>query len=702
MKIGTRILVSSLVVASLIAMFGIKLFISRSNLDAHFRECERIGTLHGKFQSIAEKDSQFLANLVQVALSLSPEKLSVELPAEEDVFFSDREKEEATLLDKELVSPLKEYRNQQRLLLREAELLDGVLAKTPTAGDMASYSQKLLEKYEKLEKKRGEINELFVKAKSGFVQKNEQPGKMAADGLILLLVVLAPLVLGWYNRKKMLNSIQTATLFVESLETGTAGDHLPDSSDELGEVTSKIHSFSMGLKRFSEDMDSLILGLSTGELTKRLRVADQKGMWLDLSQKLNAALDRLSAPVREILTVVSLQSQGDFQVIKTPFQGDFEAIRKSVNGISESIRSVTEELVSVSAALANSNFQVGVSGEYHGKLEETKNSMNSMIKNIGTMINSIKDFAVIFCNSSSDIKGLTTALASKAESVGLQACTTEEISNSFNTMASTSEEISVNVSNILSTAEQMSQNMNMVAGAIEHVSNSIANVATSAKDASKISGEAMRMAGSATETMSSLGSAAREIGKVTEVIKRIAEQTNLLALNATIEAASAGEAGKGFAVVAHEIKELANQSAQAAEGIANKISGVQGNTADAVRAISDVSKIIKTIFESVGLISESVEQQTKSANDISVNASEAAKGTSHITVSIAEISKGTCDMSATIGQSAKKINQLANNIREVSENLVENTENIKKMNEATETLYAIAQELNLLMQTFKI
>ena len=62
------------------------------------------------------------------------------------------------------------------------------------------------------------------------------------------------------------------------------------------------------------------------------------------------------------------------------------------------------------------------------------------------------------------------------------------------------------------------------------------------------------------------------------MISDIAEQTNLLALNATIEAARAGEAGKGFAVVATEVKNLATQSARAAENIAQRITATQEQT----------------------------------------------------------------------------------------------------------------------------
>ena len=76
-----------------------------------------------------------------------------------------------------------------------------------------------------------------------------------------------------------------------------------------------------------------------------------------------------------------------------------------------------------------------------------------------------------------------------------------------------------------------------------------------------------------------LSAASREIGAIVQLITTIAEQTNLLALNATIEAARAGDAGKGFAVVATEVKDLAQETAQATSDITSRITAIQDMTA---------------------------------------------------------------------------------------------------------------------------
>lgn len=91
-----------------------------------------------------------------------------------------------------------------------------------------------------------------------------------------------------------------------------------------------------------------------------------------------------------------------------------------------------------------------------------------------------------------------------------------------------------------------------------------------------------------------LGSEVAALRPLIRVITSIARQISLLALNAQIEAARAGQAGLGFAVVAAEVKALSEQTADAANEIADSINAAVDKT---LRVGADVKSALENLSD---------------------------------------------------------------------------------------------------------
>jgi methyl-accepting chemotaxis protein len=123
-----------------------------------------------------------------------------------------------------------------------------------------------------------------------------------------------------------------------------------------------------------------------------------------------------------------------------------------------------------------------------------------------------------------------------------------------------------------------------------------------------------------------------------DLIRRISSQTNLLALNAAIEAARAGEHGRGFAVVAEEVRQLADESARAAEEVTrttaairkqmdgmttvmadgqNRVRGIEAVAEGAATALGEIANAVSQVEQAAGRVTAVAQQNREIAEELS-------------------------------------------------------------------------------------
>ena len=193
----------------------------------------------------------------------------------------------------------------------------------------------------------------------------------------------------------------------------------------------------------------------------------------------------------------------------------------------------------------------------------------------------------------------------------------------------------------------------------------------------------------ALQSIQELEKNAQQVEHIIGLVGDIAAQTNLLALNASIEAARAGEHGKGFAVVAEEVRKLADESANAVQGITNLIQTIQSNVNHVVKqmneqvhyAISESTRVSETTAAVEGMatgvheMADAVIEISKLVDKHMKNIEKTA-GQSHEVAAIAQqTSASTQEVSSATEEQAHSIEQ----IEKLSQNLQQQSNELHKV-----------------------
>lgn len=325
-----------------------------------------------------------------------------------------------------------------------------------------------------------------------------------------------------------------------------------------------------------------------------------------------------------------------------------EERRADVERLNQHLEEKATEYSAVMDRAADGDLTVRLEAESESEaMKQIGNAFNDMMADIEATMEDIQSFAhEVSVASEKTMDGVNTT-EELSENVSRSI---EEIADGADNQREMLQEVSGEMNNLSATIEEAASSAATVVETAQETANIANNGEETARDAIESVDESQAAITSTTQTVQTLDDRMGEIGEIVKLIGDIAEQTNLLALNANIEAARAGDGGEasssnGFTVVANEIKQLAEETQEAAQDIEEIIDGTQAQTAKTL----EEARTAETHMENTA---DAVQDAADAFTRVADNAGKTDDG-------IREISTATDDQAASTEETVSMVEEVA-------------------------------------------
>jgi methyl-accepting chemotaxis protein len=312
------------------------------------------------------------------------------------------------------------------------------------------------------------------------------------------------------------------------------------------------------------------------------------------------------------------------------------------------------------------------------ELEETTESAKKFARNVATASEEVTASAEEIRTSS---KRVTTSIQEISEGAEKQNSNLQVIQEELDSLSATTEEIAASASDVANLAEKT------------------ATVGKKGRKEAQTAMEGVREiqqeATNAAEAFEDLEAEVSQIDDLLDFITDVAEQTNMLALNANIEASRAGNDGEGdgFDVVASEVKELAEETMEAANDIEDRLKKIKTQTATASDEIQGAS-------ERIAEHSTSIERAIQALDNVAGYAQETNDGIQNINTASQQQATSTEEVVSMVNEVASISDETSAESETVAASAEEQTSAISEVSQSIEDLSQKATSLSEFLGRF--